>query len=421
MTEQANLRVASDIDEATNTLQLAFTGDIDVTAGAVFDALPDVPPGYQVVLDFAAVVRVNSMGLAQLMRCLEDWKTAGIETQAINLNRMVSMLFKMTGLNRYFGEADAEAGATTSEAFSKARAGAPKVVVKEAATTAGIAGNPVVKDRTPRNRSPQFRRVKRNTTQAQAPAKPSPVPSGKMSFSVSLQSNQQLSGWYFLNTLLQRRLGRPMSMTINQLGKSTALHESSLVFAKPFDACALIADHGFIPVVRPVNDTVEVSIVVRSEDSHKAIHDFDGAAVATSTEASFVFLLGRFFCDEYELDSAKLRYQFTGSQLTAIRRLLDKEVDLLFMQKNNYALLSELSRQGTHLLEQSDTGMAYHLLLVSPAAADLQPQLVEIFSGLQNDTQGTHALQDLGIEAWCEPEPDEIAMLQMLYGRYVTA
>jgi anti-anti-sigma regulatory factor len=419
MTEQANLRVASDINEATNTLQLAFTGDIDVTAGAVFDALPDVPPGYQVVLDFAAVVRVNSMGLAQLMRCLEDWKTAGIETQAINLNRMVSMLFKMTGLNRYFGGANAEAGDTTSEAFSKARAGAPKVASKQAATTAGSADNPAVKDKTPRNRSPQFRRVKRNT--AQAPEKPSPVPLGKLSFSVSLQSNQQLSGWYFLNTLLQRRLGRPMSMTINQLGKSTALHESSLVFAKPFDACALIADHGFIPVVRPVNDTVEVSIVVRSEDSHKAIHDFDGAAVATSTEASFVFLLGRFFCDEYELDSAKLRYQFTGSQLTAIRRLLDKEVDLLFMQKNNYALLSELSRQGTHLLEQSDTGMAYHLLLVSPAAADLQPQLVEIFSGLQNDTQGTHALQDLGIEAWCEPEPDEIAMLQMLYGRYVTA
>ena len=438
MSEQPGLRVASQIDEATNTLQLLFAGDIDVTAGVVFDGLPEVPDGYKVVLDFEGVARVNSMGLAQLMRCLEDWKMAGIDTEAVKLNRMVSMLFKMTGLNRYFGGANAgaavEGAVTRSAGASGGLSDGLSAPGNGTANAEAAASNPAIKDRSSRNRSPQFRRVKRKrevdeetAVPAEAvptvasPAAVTPLSaSDKMSFSVSLQSNQQLTGWYFLNTLLQRRLGRPMSMTINELGQPAALHENSLVFAKPFDACALITNHGFIPVVRPVNDTVEVSIVVRSEDGHKAIHDFDEAAVATSTKASFVFLLGRFFCDEYELDSSRLRYQFTGNQLTAIRRLLDKEVDMLFMQKNNYALLSELSRKGTHLLEQSETGMAYHMLLVSPAAADLQPQLVEIFSGLQNDTQGTHALQDLGIEAWCKPEPDEIAMLQMLYGRYVT-
>jgi ABC-type phosphate/phosphonate transport system substrate-binding protein len=203
------------------------------------------------------------------------------------------------------------------------------------------------------------------------------------------------------------------------LVKGTALHESALVFAKPFDACSLIANHNYIPIARPVNDSVEVSIVVRSEDSEKSIKDFTGAAVATSAKESFVFLLGRFFCDEYELDSSDLTYQFTGNQLTAMRRLLEKDVDMLFMLKENYHLLLELSRKGTHVLEESETGMAYHMLLLSPAFADLQEQLTDTFLNLQDDEKGSHVMNDLGVESWCKPEPDEIAMLQMLYGRYV--
>lgn len=426
MTNNAKLRIDSQIDKDLKVLQLFLSGDIDVSAGSVLDTIPSVPNEYKVILDFEAVVRVNSMGLAQLLRCLENWKNEGIETEAINLNRMVSMLFKMTGLNRYFGAAKDDSVSSDT----------PIVPGTHSADTS-------TKDeaKTPRNRSPQFRRVKRKRDVKQTitdnTAQTSPKSEGtaelvsaattdlsfddKMSFSVSLQHNQQLTGWYFLNTLLQRRIDRPVSMNINQLDKESALHNNALVFAKPFDACALMANHNYIPVARPIDDTVEVSIVVRSEDKAKAITDFSGASVATSTNASFVFLLGRFFCDEYELDSSKLHYQFTGNQLSAIRRLLEKEVDMLFMLKQNYHLLSELSRDGTHLLEESDTGMAYHMLLLSPAYAALKPQVSDIFLGLQNDEQGLLALKDLGIASWCAPEPDEIAMLQMLYQRYEAA
>lgn len=93
MTGTASLAIDDHIDSDAQTLTLVLTGDVDVTAGEVFDALPDVPADHKVILDFEAVVRVNSMGLAQLMRCLENWKSNGISTEAINLNRMVSMLF----------------------------------------------------------------------------------------------------------------------------------------------------------------------------------------------------------------------------------------------------------------------------------------------------------------------------------------
>jgi len=416
MTGTASLAIDDHIDSDAQTLTLVLTGDVDVTAGEVFDALPDVPADHKVILDFEAVVRVNSMGLAQLMRCLENWKSNGISTEAINLNRMVSMLFKMTGLNRYFGGSGNDVGQSAAPATS------------ETATS----------EKPSRARSAQFRRVKRNRSSDDASKANAPEPStssvesaapivsskklsstDKMTFSVSLQNNQQLTGWYFLNTLLQRRLDRAISMDITQLGQEAALYENAIVFAKPFDACSLITNHNYIPIVRPVNDSVEVSIVVRGEDNGKSIEDYVGATVATSAKESFVFLLGRFFCDEYELDSSGLKYQFTGNQLTAMRRLLQKDVDMLFMSKESYHLLSELSKDGTHVLEESETGMAYHMLLLSPAFADLQTPLTDAFLNLQDDIQGAHVLNDLGVNAWCKPEPDEIAMLQMLYGRYV--
>ena len=402
MNQQASLQIDSQIDNDNNTVHLLLVGDVDVTAGAVLDSLSVVPETHKVVLDFAAVERVNSMGLAQLMRRLEAWKQAGINTEAINLNRMISMLFKMTGLNRYFG-------GDVSDVDKKA-----------AAAANGTLG-------ASQKRSTQFRRVKRKGAPETTEATPTfqKVESSlsiddKMNFCVSLQSNQQLSGWYFLNTLLQRKLDRPISIDINQLGSSSVLQNNAIVFAKPFDACALMTKHGYIPIARPSNDNVEVSIVVRNEDNQKSITDFVGASVATSAEASFVFLLGRFFCDEYDLDSSTLKYQFTGNQLTAMRRLVDGEVDMLFMQKNKYELLSPLSRMGTYLLEESETGMAYHMLLVSPAFAALQETITSAFLNLQDDKQGLQVLNDLGVDRWCVPETDEITMLQMLYSRYVT-
>ncbi len=399
MNQPVSLKIESQIDTETKTVQLALLGDVDVSAGTVLDALAAVPDEHKVILDFAGVERVNSMGLAQLMRRLEAWKLADIKTEAINLNRMVSMLFKMTGLNRYFGS-DAPLEISKDSDLTKERGASQK-------------------------RSTQFRRIKRNVpTEADSLSVEAPASSlsfnDKMTFSVSLQSNQQLSGWYFLNTLLQRRLNKPISIDINQLGSANEFHNNALVFAKPFDACALMTKHHYIPLARPANDNVEVSIVVRHGDRKKSITDFSGASVATSTQSSFVFLLGRFFCDEYDLDSSTLNYQFTGNQLTSMRRLLDENVDMLFMQKNKYRLLSPLSRVGTHLLEESDTGMAYHILLLSPAFAALQESITDAFLDLQSDAQGVQVLSDLGIDRWCVPETDEIAMLQMLYNRYAT-
>ena len=191
------------------------------------------------------------------------------------------------------------------------------------------------------------------------------------------------------------------------------------MFAKPFDACALITKHQFIPVVQPQDDTDEVSIIVRQTDQHKTMTDFANAKVVTAVEANFVFLLGRFFCDEYGLDSTQLQYHFTGNEITALKALLNGSADMLFMLKKNYHQLSRLSREATHVLNESETGLAYHMLLISPQYQGLRPQLTQALLDLPQQDKGAQVLQDLGIRGWNVPKDDEINMLLMLYNRYV--
>lgn len=444
MTDTSTLRIDTTIDDATQATTFLLSGEIDVTAATAFAPLHgSTPQGDKAVLDFAQVTRVNSMGLAQLMRLLEQWRGQGVSMEARQMTRTISMLFKMTGMNRYFSEAG-DAGAASGLASLPA-AGLARPISAVTPWPAGLPG--AAASTAPRGlppartaQPPQLRRVVRNPgatpgAPATAPVTPPPAapaqavlqPSaasradGKLTFAVSLQSNQQLSGWYYLNTLLQRELNLPISININQLGASADPILPSMVFARPFDACELMTRHGYVPVVRPLDDTDEVSIVVRQDDPRLALADFaSGTRAVTAVEQSFVFLLGRFFCDEYGLDSAQLAYQFTGNEITALKALLNGQADMLFMLKKNYRQLSHLSRAATRALNESDTGMAYHMLLVQPEHRDLAPRLSQSLLGLAGHDKGQQALQDLGMSGWTTPKDDEINMLLMLYQRYIS-
>ncbi len=368
-----------------------LSGQIDVSAGPVLNNLSEATfSAICVVLDFSEIERINSMGLAQLMKALEFWRGRKIRIEVRNLNRMVSMLFKMTGLNRYFN--DPQAGVADDIAQPAAQTKA------EASPSSG-----------------QIRQIKRIRV---IPEQAAQAADSKLQFSVSLQNNQQLTGWFVFNTFLQRHLEKAIHIDVKQPGQIDLLSQNALVFAKPFDACVLISEHQFIPVARPSNDSDEVSIIVRQADAGKAIEKFAGAKVVTAVETDFMYLLGRFLCDEYELDSSQLQYVFTGNEIKALQTLLRGQADILFMPKKNYHQLSRLSREGTYVLEESETAMSYHMLLVSPQHAALKNVLTDTLFDMHKDEKGRQVLKDLGISDWCAPEQDEIAMLLMLYNRY---
>lgn len=356
-----------------------FIGSIDATCAEQLESLSTVPPESHVLLDFSQVERVNSMGLSLLLKLFEQWEGKSIRVEVQHLNRMVNMLFKITGLGRF--------------------------VLTEGQTGDAVSGTSAVNPEPPRHSEHDALIHAKTTT------------SDKLNFVASLQSGQQLTGWYLLNTYLQRRLTRAIhfDQSVDTPDPST----TDLLFAKPFEACLMIRKHGFIPVMRPIAEVDEVVILTRADDERE-LKDYAGVTVGTATEGSFVYLLGRFLCDENGLDSSKLTFEFSGNEIKALQSLIRKKCDVLFMLKKTYEGLSSFSRSNVRKLDESVTDFACHLFCVAPHLKAESQAFIDVLMAMENDEQGKEILKDIQIQGWTKPEEGELKMLQMVYDKYVS-
>ena len=355
-----------------------FIGSIDASSAAVLDTLSNIPAESHVLLDFSRVERVNSMGLSLLLKLFEQWEGNRIRVEVQHLNRMVNMLFKITGLGRF--------------------------VLTDGQTSDAASGTSVVNPEPPRHSEHDA---------SQTSAK---IASDKLNFVASLQSGQQLTGWYLLNTYLQRRLTRAIhfDQSVDTPDPST----TDLLFAKPFEACLMIKQHGFIPLMRPIAEVDEVVILTRADDN-RSLSNYEGVIVGTATEDSFVYLLGRFLCDESGIDSSKFTFDFSGNEIKALQSLIRKKCDLLFMLKKTYEGLSSFSHSNVRKLDESVTDFACHLFCVAPHLKAESQALVDVLMAMENDEQGKEILKDIQIQGWTKSEAGELKMLQMVYDRYV--
>ena len=356
-----------------------FVGSIDASCAAVLESLSDVPPGSHVLLDFSRVERVNSMGLSLLLKLFEKWEGDKTRVEVQNLNRMVNMLFKITGLGRF--------------------------VLTDGQSADSGSGTTVINPEPPRH-------AEHEATETQKKS----ASNDKLHFVASLQSGQQLTGWYLLNTYLQRRLTR--AIHFEQSHDTPDASNTDLLFAKPFEACLMIKKHGFIPVMRPIAEVDEVVILTRADDN-RVLGDFEGVTVGTASEGSFVYLLGRFLCDESGLNSEKFNFEFSGNEIKALQSLLRKKCDLLFMLKKTYEGLSSFSRNNVRKLDESVTDFACHLFCVAPHLKAESQALVDVLAEMANDDQGKEILKDIQSQGWNKTEAGELKMLQMVYDRYV--
>jgi len=352
-------------------------GSIDVHASAALDVLNAVPEKSHVVLNFKQIERVNSMGLSLLLKVFENWESQSITVEVLNLNRMVSMLFKITGLGRFI-----KAGAVSSAI------GAAKQINPQA---------PIHAD----GKKPLFASIGGLKD--------------KLNFVASLQTGQQLTGWYLLNTYLQRRMQRAIHFEQSQEMQNEAAID--ILFAKPFEACSIIQRRGFIPLMRPLAEADEVVLLTRADDERQ-LADFAGTSVVTAAEDSFVYLLGRFLCDESGLDSSQFAFHFSGNEIKSLQMLLKKKVDLLFMLKKTYQSLASFSRNNVRKLDESSTDFAFHIFSISPQLTEEGTVLTKILKEMSEDETGKGILKDIEFQGWCPVEEGELAMLKSVFDRY---
>jgi ABC-type phosphate/phosphonate transport system substrate-binding protein len=148
------------------------------------------------------------------------------------------------------------------------------------------------------------------------------------------------------------------------------------------------------------------------------LSEYAEVSVSTSTQNNFVYLLGRFLCDENGLDSSKLTFDFSGNEIKALQTLIRKKTDVAFMLKKTYDGLSSFSKNSVRKLDESQTDFACHLFLVAPHVKAEAQELGNILAAMADDDQGKQILQDIQIQGWSKPEEGEINMLQMVYDRY---
>ncbi|MEI6707525.1 MAG: PhnD/SsuA/transferrin family substrate-binding protein [Methylococcales bacterium] len=364
---------------STQVLAQQFTliGTIDIEAIASLEALYVLPANCVAELDFALVQRVNSMGLAQLLKLFEHWQKQAISIKVTNVNRMIGVLFKMTGLTRFLS--DAQSSTSVTQIPETKAVNATSVAVVNSASS-----------------------------------------DGKLKLWVNAQNNYQVNGWYFFNTYLQRHTGREIHLELvhgamNE--QNTKIEQMDIVFTKPFEATRLLMEKQFCPLLHPINQTDEVTLLVRADDTRQKISDFHGGKVITATADSFVYLLGRFLLEE---DSAThFDYTFSGHDIKALQMLLKGHADILFMASEAYQGLSSLTRNMLRKIDHSETGFAFHLLCAAPHCVDIGHAITEVLLNMGQDSQGRQVLADLGLEGWCKPKQDEINMLAMLFNRYV--
>lgn len=361
-----------------------LAGIIDVDAIAALETLYVLPPQCAVTLNFGQIQRVNSMGLAQLLKLFEHWQQQQIHIRITDTNRMIGVLFKMTGLTKFLSDTPQP----TTE------------IPKTTAPQPALAIPPVTERRT-------------------APAVT--VSADKLKLWVHAQSSQQMNGWYFFNTYLQRHLGREVHLELihGAMGERRChIEEMDIVYTKPFEATRLILQHQFIPLLRPLDQVDEVTLLVRADDPRQSLAEFQGGKIVTAAQDNFVYLLGRFLLEEDESALAEMDYLFAGHDIKALQMLLKGAADILFVLTDTYQGLSGLTRKSLRQIDQSDTAFAFHLFCVAPQQAELGEALSNVLLAMGSDSQGRQILADLGLPGWLKPTADECAMLQMLFNRY---
>jgi ABC-type transporter Mla MlaB component len=383
--------------------QFDFIGMVDVDAVVILETLYVLPPNCIVELNFAQVQRVNSMGLAQLLKLFEHWQQGNITIRITNTNRMIGVLFKMTGLTRFLSDAQT-------------------AVSQQAPAATPVKPLPVPVPKQPVSPS-SVPPLKPQRIESVIPSRRTSVihSNAKLNLWVSAQSSQQMNGWYFFNTYLQRHLGREVHLELEHgaMGeRRKSVEQMDLVFTKPFEATSLMLKHNFHPLMRPIDQTDEVTLLVRADDPRQDLADFEGGKIVTAAQENFVYLLGRFLLEEDEAVLANMDYLFAGYDIKALQTLLKGSADILFMLSDTYHGLSGLTKRMLREIDQSETAFAFHLFCVAPHCAELAKTLDDVLLDMSLDSQGRQVLGDLGIEGWCKPSQDEIDMLAMLFNRY---
>lgn len=199
----------------------------------------------------------------------------------------------------------------------------------------------------------------------------------------------RFSGWYMLNTLLQRRsgIGLHLLMPGDAAEQARLLDDGKvdLIYANPFDASTLIRDDGYIPFARPVGRSDEMVIATAAASPLQAVDDLRPGSRIALTDNRDVKLIGLRLLEPADLDEGNIEWVQASSFQAVARLLMLQQADAGFLLADAWHELSRLTREQLKPLVESALCDISHVLLAHPRMADRLPVLRQALLGVGHD------------------------------------
>lgn len=212
---------------------------------------------------------------------------------------------------------------------------------------------------------------------------------------------EEFAGWHLFNAQLQRLINENIHLeTPVSTQEQQALikqNNIALIYANPFDATELVREHGYLPLVRPVNRPDEMIIATFATSSYQHSDELGKGSKILITDNYDVQLLGLRLLESANIGENDIQWLHVDSYPEVARRLIDKEADAAFFLARAYHSFRPNTRKNMKILMESKINDLSHVILLHPKYANLHSILLTAFVDLVNEPAGKMILEDLNL------------------------
>lgn len=220
-----------------------------------------------------------------------------------------------------------------------------------------------------------------------------------------------MSGWYILNTYLQKKLNIAMHIEMyNDFDSQRQAFEKGeidFIYANPYDATLLVRDLGFCALNRPNDSANEVVILCKQDFSAHALTDLEpGVKIATANDPA-INLVAMILLESADIDSGNSTNIDCSSFIIAAKQVLKGDADIAFLPKSIYNSLSKIIKDQLRPLISSEISVIHHIFAGSEKSKEIHSAVSQALCELTEDDAGNNILSSIGIPSFSAMEQEE--------------
>lgn len=188
------------------------------------------------------------------------------------------------------------------------------------------------------------------------------------------------------------------------------MNQADLVYANPNHSLELMGN-GYSPLVRPTNVYDEVVLIANPELDNPTLESFQGADVATVINT----LTTKLAIYTLSLSGIKPGQLLDNlSWLGVIKSVSQQKPPLGFVYKDTYEELSETTKKMIRQVGVSSVKKVFHQFNIAERAIAHKANLEKILQEMDSDDTGKNVLEELNIQSWRIPTPEETEAIEKM-------